>query len=102
MSTGLGPIPMHATPGGAEGELFIDFDLPLTPGPLNAANWLWYYAGGAYTCVTATAAGVRVTCLGFAEDPTTQPDAVSYSPPPFDVTGTCHGLAKAFSMFPIT
>lgn len=101
MPTGLGPIPMRATIHLAGNQLRCDFDLPLTVGPLDAANWWWRYGDAAFVAETATAAGVRVTVNGTAEVEDPGPNVCSYRPPPFDVLGFCKGKAKAFELFPI-
>lgn len=80
----------------------VFFSAPLTPAVLNPANWFVRDGNFWRTTLTAVAAApnvVTLTEVGFA--PNIGPDIVTYTPPPFDVTGPT-GIVAAFADFPLT
>lgn len=96
----LRPAPILAT--WSSPKCTVTFSQPLTPGPLNPGNWFVRVGDRSQTIFIAAAVApntVELTSIGSGPNP--GPDVVSYSPPPFDVTGPT-GDAQAFADYPIT
>jgi len=94
------PVPILAT--WTSPKCTVTFSQALTPGPLDTGNWFVRVGGRSQTIFLAAAVApdkAELTSIGSGANP--GPDVVSYSPPPFDVTGPT-GDAPAFSDFPIT
>lgn len=81
----------------------VTFDRPLTPGPVDFANWRARHGNEKYNgAVTATAAGSTVTCrqvVGFGD---VGPNVVHYDAIAPDVLSSFGVPAAAFANFPIT
>lgn len=96
------PEPIAAGLDVGAGTWFCQFNIPLKPGPLNAANWLGDHDDTVWTADSAVAVGDTVSGL-FSDGGEGGPvDKIDYQPPPFDVASRRGPLAQSFTGFPLT
>ena len=79
----------------------VTFDQALQPGALDTANWDFRVANNLRPLVSAVASGAVVSVVTSGANPSIGPNAVSYSPPPFDVLNASNQAAVAFLNFPL-
>lgn len=98
-----GPAPTKATFFTLPDRVVVDFDGPLTAGPLDTANWFIrrLNQGWPTPSVAAAAAAVTIT-LGAPGWPNPGFDSVSYRPPPFDLLSATGQPSAGFDHYPIT
>ena len=89
------PLPINAI-WVDEGSARCTFDRPLTPGALNAANWLASYGGTDWVFTTAAASGSQVNLSGAMPSGLQPETRIKYDPPPFDVRSLPGTPAAAF------
>lgn len=100
-----GPVPLFAN-GGGTARVGVTFSENLTPGILNPANWsirwLGFSAPPTGASVAAPGPGAVVQLVPGLGVPDPGPDAVTFTPPPFDVTALVDSApAQGFVGFPL-
>lgn len=95
------PVPVDCTIKLSSKRAWVTFDRALTTATLDHLNWTLCYALSRKNINSATANATVVTLAWSTSSGSSDPDAVAYAPPPWDVLDDIGAPAQAFSGYPV-
>jgi hypothetical protein len=95
------PIPISGVgPTADPGQFLLTFDQDIFDQTMTGTNWSFRFEGNRWAVATAGVFNGKVGLDAVMGAPDAGPDAITFTPPPFDILGRFNGLpAAAFTDF---